>query len=46
MAEDQDARAKARERLRARKAAAGPAGPFLREYAPTGGFPQVSAQKA
>ncbi|WP_371644334.1 hypothetical protein [Streptomyces mirabilis] len=46
MAEDQDARAKARERLRARKAAAGPAGPFLREYAPTGGSPQVSAQKA
>ncbi|MER7691807.1 hypothetical protein [Streptomyces sp. NPDC097610] len=46
MAEDQDARAKARERLRARKQAAGPAGPFLREYAPTGGYPQVSAQKA
>ncbi|WP_199816367.1 hypothetical protein [Streptomyces sp. NRRL S-1448] len=46
MAEDQDARAKARERLRARKAVAGPAGPFLREYVPTGGFPQVSAQKA
>ena len=40
------ARAQAKERLRARRAAAGPAGPFLKEYPPNGVQPQVSAQKA
>ncbi|WP_329370993.1 hypothetical protein [Streptomyces sp. NBC_01483] len=36
MAEDEDAAA----------GGAGPAGPFLREYAPARGFPQVNAQRA
>ncbi|MFJ8189687.1 hypothetical protein ACIQ8D_07895 [Streptomyces sp. NPDC096094] len=31
---------------RAGRAEASPAGPFLREYAPTGGHPRVSAQRA
>ncbi|MFI7408106.1 hypothetical protein ACIBU0_05465 [Streptomyces sp. NPDC049627] len=47
MADNEDARAQAKQRLQARRAAAdtGPKGPFLREYAPTGGLPAVSAQK-
>ncbi|MFE6594625.1 hypothetical protein [Streptomyces sp. BB1-1-1] len=39
MAEDVDG-------AQAREAGAAPAGPFLREYAPTGGHPRVSAQRA
>lgn len=38
--------AQAQGQLNARRAAAGPAGPFLNEYAPNGVQPQVSAQKA
>ncbi|MGI5376569.1 hypothetical protein ACQEV2_20440 [Streptomyces sp. CA-251387] len=47
MADNEDARAQAKQRLQAKRATAdtGPKGPFLREYAPTGGLPTVSAQK-
>ncbi|WP_369170491.1 hypothetical protein AB5J49_22955 [Streptomyces sp. R28] len=47
MADNDDARAKARQRVQAKRAAADstPMGPFLKEYAPTGGLPPISAEK-
>ncbi|WDF39445.1 hypothetical protein PBV52_22895 [Streptomyces sp. T12] len=47
MADNDDARAKARQRVQAKRAAADstPTGPFLKEYTPTGGLPPVSAEK-
>ncbi|WP_371659854.1 CHAT domain-containing protein [Streptomyces sp. NBC_00280] len=47
MDEDEQARARAKEQLEARRASApGPAGPFLKEYSPNGAQPQVSARTA
>ncbi|MBT2675429.1 hypothetical protein J7E95_32440 [Streptomyces sp. ISL-14] len=47
MADNDDARAQARQRLQAKRAAADstPVGPFLKEYTPTGGLPPISAEK-
>ncbi|MFJ8539115.1 hypothetical protein [Streptomyces sp. NPDC093591] len=47
MADNDDARAKAKQRLQAKRAAADstPTGPFLKEYTPTAGLPPISAEK-
>ena len=47
MADNENVRGQARQRLQAKRAAAdtGPKGPFLQENPPTGGLPRMSAEK-